>query len=225
MNTLSIPSCCRHISRKHRLIPAIRHILALGGLWLVFGGQVQSAIVEGSEPKDYPPSPEKHVVSIKREAANPVQKKMIAAAEAAIPNEEALREALDGKELSKDEVQWWHEEKLGIRIPFAITGAAVEYYRNLVEGYGKQAFKRYMEPSSKLEYRADVAFHQNFGHEGKTFKDVYVVTLKLTFSERFAATTTEAMNFEKQRTVILDANGAVLAISGDGPTEAPVIAI
>lgn len=64
----------------------------------------------------------------------------------------------DGKPLAKDEVQWWHEEKLGIRISFA-------------------------------------------------------------------ATATEALEFEKRRIVILDTNGDVMAVDGDGPTEAPMMAI
>jgi hypothetical protein len=33
------------------------------------------------------------------------------------------------------------------------------------------------------------------------------------------------MQFEKERVVILDANAKVLHISGDGPTEVPVMAI
>ena len=33
------------------------------------------------------------------------------------------------------------------------------------------------------------------------------------------------MQFEKERVVILDAKGKVLHISGDGPTEVPVLAI
>jgi hypothetical protein len=150
---------------------------------------------------------------------------MIAAAEAAIPDRQALQKALGDQPMAKDEVQWWHQEQLGVRIPFAITGAAVEYFKKLVEGYQKQDFKRYSEPSSKLDYQAGVVFHKSFEHEGKTFTDVHVVTLKISFSEHFAATVTEGMSFEKQRIVILDAKGTVLAVSGDGPTEVPVMAV
>ncbi|MFZ9937578.1 MAG: hypothetical protein ACO3JG_11060 [Luteolibacter sp.] len=192
----------------------------------LFAGWGHAAIIEGTEPKEYPPDAGKHLVEIRREAANGVQEKMIAAAEAAIPDEEALRKAMgDGQPLAKDEVQWWHEEKLGIRIPFAITGDAVAYYKSLVEGYGKRSFKRYMQPSSKLEYHASAAFHAEFEHGGRKFKDVHVVTLKLRFAQSFAATTTEALEFEKRRTVILDTNGDVMAVDGDGPTEAPMLAI
>ena len=52
-----------------------------------------------------------------------------------------------------------------------------------------------------------------------------MVTLKLTFDQNFAATQTEGMHFEKKRVVVLDGKGKVLHISGDGPTEVPILAI
>jgi hypothetical protein len=45
------------------------------------------------------------------------------------------------------------------------------------------------------------------------------------FSENFAATTTEAMNFSKQRVIVFDKDSKALYISGDGETQAPVMAI
>ena len=93
------------------------------------------------------------------------------------------------------------------------------------EKYGKQEFKRHIEPSSRLEYHAGVKFHKEFNLDDRIFNNVHVVTLKLTFAQNFAATQTEGMNFEKVRTVILDAGGKVLHLSGDGPTEVPILAI
>jgi len=153
------------------------------------------------------------------------QAKMIAAAEAAMPDAAALRKAIGEGPAPKDESQWWCRETLGIRIPFAVTGDAVAYYEKLVEGWRKQELERYMEPSSSLDYQASAAFHPEFEHDGRKFKDVHVVTLKLSFSQRFAATGTEGMEFQKERTVVLDAAGKVLAITGDGATEAMVMAI
>ena len=195
------------------------------GLLLFLGGTAFPAMLPGAKPKDFPANPAKHVIHIQRDAADDAQKKMIALAESTAPDADALIKAADGQALAKDEVRWWHGETLGIRIPYAVTGASVEYYKKLVEGYQKQAFKRYIEPSSRLDYHASVVFQKEFEHQGKAYKDVHVVTLKLSFSQQFAASTTEGMDFEKQRTVILDAKGRVLAISGDGPTEVPVMAI
>lgn len=195
------------------------------GLGFVLASPARSSVAEGSQPRDWPANPAKHVIQIKRDAADAVRKKMIAAAEAAVPDQKALSGALAEIPLSNDGKQWWHQEQLGIRIPFAVTGAAVDYYSKLIEGWQKQAFKRYSEPFSRLDYHATAEFHENYGHEGRKFVKVHVVTLKLAFSENFAATATEGLSFEKMRTVILDGDGKVLAVSGDGPTEAAVLAI
>lgn len=164
---------------------------------------------------------------------------MIAAAEAVQPSKEALRKAAEGRDrndslglvrtketpLPAGDKVWWYQEQLGIRIPFAITADAVAYYSDLVVAYGKQALNRYTQPSSRLDYHAGVKFHKEFKLDDQTFNDVHVVTLKLVFSQNFVATQTEGMHFEKERVVILDPEGKVLRISGDGPTEVPVLAI
>ena len=219
--------CFRRLVRpaRRRGSPVPCHWLALFGLLLILTAVARAAMLPGAELKEFPANPETHVIQIRRNAATDLEKKMIAAAEAAIPDKQALLKALGDQPMTGDKAQWWHQEQLGVRIPFAVTGAAVEYFQKLVEGYQKQAFKRYSEPDSKLDYQAGVAFHKSFEHQGKTFKDVHVVTLKLSFSEHFAATVTEGMSFEKQRVVILDAKGTVLAVSGDGPTEVPVMAV
>lgn len=211
-------------------------VLALG---LALPRPATAAVLEGSQPKEWPANPAKHQVVISRTAADAKQTAMIAAAEAAQPSKEILRQAAEASDRNDapglvkpqeakvpagDKV-WWYKEELGIRIPCAITAEAVAYYSDLVGKYGKQNLKRYMEPSSRLDYAAGVKFHQEFKLGDKTFKDVHVVTLKLTFSQNFAATTTEGMRFEKERVVVLDAAGKVLLVTGDGPTEVPILAI
>jgi hypothetical protein len=184
-----------------------------------------AAVEPDSKPKDWPANPAKHQVVIRRDAADKQQSAMIAAAEAAQPSKEALKQAAGEATVPAGEKVWWYKEELGIRIPCAITADAVAYYSDLVGKYGKQVLKRYAEPSSRLDYHAGVRFHKEFKLGDKTFNDVHVVTLKLTFSQNFTATMTEGMRFEKERVVILDASGKVLHISGDGPTEVPILAI
>ena len=195
--------------------------------------------VPGFEPKEWPANPAKHQINVRREAADKKQSALIAAAEAAQPSKETLRQALeapdrddplglarpkDAKVPVGDKV-WWYKEQLGIRIPCAITADAVAYYSDLVRGYGKQALQRHAEPSSRLDYHASVKFHKEFKLAGKTFTDVHVDTLRLIFDQNFAATATEGMHFQKERMVVLDANGKVLHICGDGPTEVPILAM
>ncbi len=203
---------------------AFRPIAALA-VALALIESVSAAMLPGSEPKNWPPDPEKHQVKIHRNAVEKKQEAMIATAEAALPDNKALSEAAAKENTAVEDKQWWYKMQLGTRIPFAITSDAVEYYRKMVENNGKQVIKAYVQPSSSLNYQAAVAFHKEFTSAEKTFKDVHVVTLKLKVSQNFVTTQTEGMTFTKERVVVLDHEGKVLHITGDGPTEALIMAI
>jgi hypothetical protein len=206
--------------------PVVSHRLFCAfSFWLALCVPSPSAMIEGSKEKNWPANPEKHRVTIRREAADEAQTKMIAAAETARPDAAALRKAIGEGPEPKEATQWWYREELGIRIPFALTTGAVDYFTQKVGEYRKQEFKRHLEPSSSVDYLASVAHHPQFERDGRKFANVHVVTLKLVFMQEFAATGTEGMHFEKVRTVVLDEKGKVLAVYGDGPTEAPVFAI
>ena len=224
--------------RRAASSPAILLTSALMA-WVAFSGPVTAAMLPDSKPKEWLANPAKHQVVIRREATDDKQSAMIAAAESAQPSKEARRKAADARDRNDplglaqpkeakppvgDKV-WWYKEQLGIRIPCAITADAVAYYSELVGKYGKKVFNRYIEPSSRLDYHAGVKFHKEFRLGDQIFTDVHVVILKLTFDQNFAATGTEGMHFQKERVVILDAAGKVLHISGDGPTEVPILAI
>lgn len=196
-------------------------------------------VLPGAMPKDWPANPAKHIVSVHRESVDKQQAAMIALAEATLPSKELLLQAMKagdrndplGLNQPKDaklpagEKVWWYKEQLGIRIPCAITAEAVAYYKDLVNKYGKQAHKRYLEPSSNVNYQASTMFKKEFIIDGKTFKDVNVITLKLAFNQSFCASGTEGMHIKKERIVIVDNAGKVLHISGDGPTAVPIFAI
>jgi hypothetical protein len=227
-------------SRFGPLLPSVASLLTVTLLaWAALFGAAKADIKPDSQPKKWLANPAKHQVVIRRETTDNQKSNLIAAAEAAQPSKETLRLAAEARDRNdplglaqpKDakapvgDKVWWYKEQLGIRIPCAITTDAVAYYSDLVRKYGSQAFQRYTEPSSRLDYRAGVKFHKEFKLGDQTFHDVHVVTLKLTFDQNFAATATEGMHFEKERMVILDAGSKVLHIAGDGPTEVPILAI
>ena len=216
------------ILRNHPASPAdadpFGRLLALAVLWLALAALLHAAMLPGSKPKKWPANPARHTVTIDRKAADPKEAALITAAEAAVPDAAALKKAIGDGPAPEDASQWWCGETLGIRIPFALTGDAVRYYSALVEGYRKQELERYSEPSSSVGYHATVERHAEFELDGKAYKDVQVVTLKLAFSQHFAATVTEGMDFQKQRTAVFDASGKLLALSGDGATQAAVMA-
>jgi hypothetical protein len=199
-------------------------VLFLAALFLI--EPARAAVADGSAPKQWPANAQKHQVQIRREAADESLRAAITAAEALPPSAEAAPPP-PAPDASKPAgpANWWDSEKLGIRIPVAVTADAVAYYEKLVAGYARQPYTRYVEPSSRLDYVATAAFHASYTHANRTFTNVRVVTLKLTFSQNFASTQTEGMHFTKERTVVLDADGKPLLILGDGPTDVPVLAI
>jgi hypothetical protein len=199
------------------------------GIFGIFGnfghGSAVAAVVAGAQPKDWPADAESHVVEIQREAADEKEGQLIAAAEAVAPVPEAVRAAMGEGAGEVEEGQWWMGESLNVRLPFALTGEAVAYYAGLVEGFRELELKRFTKPGSHFGYRASVRATGLLELDGKTFVDVYVVTMTMKFNQSFVTTTTEAMDFEKERVVVLDQDGKVLHVSGDGPTEAMVLAI
>lgn len=219
--------------KNHRfpaiLVPApratVRRLTFVSALWLAALAGAPAAMVPGAEPKEWPANPEKHQVTIRRVAGNETEAKMIAAAEAAYPAKAEVLAAAKPEAVPRGDKLWWNKEELGIKIPYALTAEAVAYFKGLVEGYGKQALKRYIQPRSQLSYEASARFHKDYEHGGKTYHGVHVVTLKMSFSEDFTATMTEGLMFRKERVVILDGEGKVLRIEGDGDTETPIVAI
>ena len=210
--------------------------------WSVLCGPAMPAVLapkEGEEagPKVWPVDATKHVVVIKRDATDAKQTAMITAAESAQADKEVLRKAVEARnpndpvdpaqakqaKVPEGDKVWWYQEQLGIRIPCAVTGDAIRYYADLVTKNATKQFKSYAMPSSRLDYHAIAQFHKEFKVNDKTFANVNVVTLVLIFSANFTAEATSGMQFEKIRIVILDAANKVLHISGDGPTEVPIM--
>jgi len=194
-------------------------------LWITGTITVPASVLEGSKPKEWAASPDRHQVIIQRTAANDTEKQMIAAAEAAYPAKSEVVAAGKMEPAPAEDKLWWYKEMLGIRIPYAITTGAIEYYSGLVESYKKKALTRYAQPSSKFSYAASASFKESYTQSGKSFSRVYVVKMKLFFEEFFVATQTEGIHFSKEREVILDTNGKVLQITGDGETEVPMLAM
>lgn len=187
----------------------------------------KAALLAGTEPKEWPSDPSRHVVKIERIAQNEAESALITAAENFAPEEKPLLAAAQKQDEAAKLVakQWWYYEALSVKIPFALTADAVSYYTDLVNGFGKQKLTRYSAPGSHFHYQARVSKQETFELDGKTFTKVSVVTLSLSFSQQFVTTLTEGMDIAKTRTVVFDAAGKVIHCSGDGETEVPIMAI
>ena len=187
------------------------HLWAAAGIIaLLFSmGCMMADIVPGSVPKDWAANPKRHVVNLKRMPDNEAALKTITIAENARSGTNA----------------WASGTQLGIQLPFALTRPALDYYEGLIRGYQKRSWKTYIEPRSLMDYSAVVSHHEVFERDGKTFRDIEVVEMKLAFHADFTQEGTQGVHFIKTRTVVLDRKGRVLAVFGDGQTEAPVLAI
>lgn len=205
---------------------ALAGLLVLAGLAdPVFARRAITAEAGREGPKEWPANTNRHTVTILRTASDDAGRALIVRAEGLQPDRAELDTAAGDVSLPREGKVWWFREQFGIRLPYAVTGDAVTYYTGLVTGYGKTRMKRYAEPSSALKYTAAVKRHERFELDGKSWQNVDVVTLKLEFRQSFCATGTEAFGFTKERTVVFDARGKVLHVSGDGVTDVPVMAI
>lgn len=170
---------------------------------------LDASVVPGSVPKDWPANPKRHVITLKRTPDDESALKKIALAETAPSGTNS----------------WSRGAQLGIPLPYSLTRKALEHYEGLVRGYQKRSWKTYVEPRSQMEYTAELSHQATFERDGRSFRDVDVVEMKLLFQAEFTQEGTQGVHFMKTRTVVLDRKGVVLAVFGDGPTEAPVLAI
>jgi hypothetical protein len=166
--------------------------------------QADCAMLPGSEPKDWPANPDKHVISITRETANETEAKMITAAEKTKPETGVWWITKDGEPVLT----------CRLKTPHAITKDALDYYSGKIMEYRNTAFRSYSEPSSRLNYKATVARHDKYTLNGKEYQNVYVVKMEMQFSIAFVYGT-EGTDFSKTRTVVLNADGVSQAIDGD----------
>jgi hypothetical protein len=220
------PLSSRRLPGVMRWWMALLGVLVLAGVAdPVFARRAITADAGREGPKEWPANTNKHTVVMVRSASDDAGRQLIARAEGLQPDRAELVKAAGDLPLPREGKVWWCREQFGIRIPYAVTGDAVTYYAGLVTGYGKTRMKRYAEPSSALKYTATVKRHERFELDSKNWQNVDVVTLKLEFRQSFCASGTEAFGFTKERTVIFDADGRLLHVSGDGVTDVPVMAI
>lgn len=202
---------------------SIRILAAILPVVLALPGH--GAMRAGSRPKEWPASPERHKITIQREAADENEKKLIAAAEKSLPDAAALAKSVikDESGLAKPQAgAWWNKEILGIRIPYALTADAVQYYSDLVKDYGQQKLVRFTQPSSGFTYQAKVSKHAAYEIDGKSLENVTVVTMTMKFHQNFVASVADGFQFGKSRIVVFDKDGKILHVKGDGDTEVPV---
>lgn len=162
-------------------------------------------------------------ITIVREYGNPQEAKLIQLAESTYPGRDdvlaAAQSAWVRKAVLPAEQLWWYDSFDDVRIPYAVTGDALRYYRDLTLAFRGGDFSgsnNIPMLNSNLDYKATVKHHESYTAGGKAFQDVTLVSLTLTWGQYCGSEC--AMYFKKEREVVFDRSGKILAVLFDGKT-------
>jgi hypothetical protein len=166
------------------------------------------------------------VATVRRDFRNDLEGRLLRVAEETYPSTKAVASVADRfpdrGALLKERRLWWYGDFDGVRLPYAVTMDAVRYYLELTQALGRG------EPShgirmkrSKFVYLASISpGPQTFSCGREVFHEVYVVKMRLDWSDYCGSTC--ACGFNLDRTVVLRADGKVVCVLGD---KRPVVAV
>lgn len=121
---------------------------------------------------------------------------------------------------------WWRDNFDGIKIPYCLTKSAVNYYTELIEAFRKSDQKKFGVRSqnfAEFHYVAEIRPKLIYERDGYVFRDsnkLFVVTMTMEWESRCGNLC--GLKFTKERIVIIDSSGKVLAVFGDGPAKTRV---
>lgn len=154
--------------------------------------------------------------TIERTFATPEEAALIDIAEHACPARDTVLAvaALDQRAMLEAEAGdgclWWYDffdgEDSDWRVPYAITSDAIDYYKSRIDLFVQGGAAA---PYAYLDYSATIAFQSNFTAGEKQYGDVYLVDMSMYYSEN-------RVFLGKHRSVVITAEGEVLAVFGDG---------
>ena len=162
-------------------------------------------------------------VHIVRDVAGPQQAALLRAAEALDPPREdvlaliASRPRFSVREVPPDGPLWWFSAFDGVRIAYAVTDDALAYYAAMAKAFADGDFSATSGiemTKGGLQYEAGVTHEERLERDGRSFENVDVVRMTLRWFQYCGGEC--AMGFSKERVVVFDASGEVLALFGDG---------
>ena len=162
-----------------------------------------------------------YVATVHREFRNPLEERLLGVAEGIYPPAKAVVSVADNhaerSKLLREERLWWFGDFDGVRLPFAVTMDAVHYYLKLTQTFGRgDRTPPHQIPmiASKFSYTATVSpGPRNYTRGGRTFRDVYVVEMKLSWWDYCGSLC--ACGFDLDRTVLFLPDGTLVCVFGD----------
>lgn len=153
-------------------------------------------------------------VNTSRKFANKEEERLLKIAEVVYPTAEEKQTKCAKLILGNpSNVNWACGSFDNVLVPYAITKSAVIYYLKMTDDFRKGKSKM---KTSALNYSAEIKFQPSYEIKEEKFTDVYVVSMKLGWSNVCGDLC--ALIFSKDRTVVLDKNGKILFVDGDGET-------
>jgi hypothetical protein len=179
------------------------------GYRIVAGDQRLDLTLQQDSPSAF------HAVVV-REPGSEQDEPRLRLAESLYPAPEAIaRPSTCAADLSSDE-PWW--TGCDPRVPFALTASAVRFYLDQIAAFrrGQQPSRGRPLRSGAMRYEAIGSWESDVVIEDRSYRDVYVARLNLTWHVNCGELCGWA--FSKQRIVVISRSGDVLAVVGDGRT-------
>jgi hypothetical protein len=159
--------------------------------------------------------------SIRRDAAGPLEARLMGIAESCYPPRATLIEkaVAEGHEIGPDSAGaslWWADGTGVRRVPYAVTAGALWYYLGLTETLREPEVRVPGAPAlfhSRFAYRGSVEPREIHRVGDREWRQVFVARLELEWSYDDG---TFAPSITAWRTVVLTPEGQVLFVEGDG---------
>lgn len=164
--------------------------------------------------------------SIERISASDFESDLIDQAEKYYPPREDVVSAAEWSGMEIPETKYWYYSNFdGVKIPFAITEDAINYYSDLIDEFNENPDDVFFYMAS-FEYKAEVIFYENYvspeadsqgqATEPESFDSVYVIKMTLVWEDYCGSLCAAWIN--KNRIVVFNESGELLKVYLDGVT-------
>jgi hypothetical protein len=167
-------------------------------------------------------------VLIKREYGSPEEERLLAKAESVYKNPQAVEPELlrqwryiadDYSVLPEGEPKWWTGRSDGTLATELVTTGAVLYYYNLSQDFRNNAGRlkdgSFQFIGSTLKYEASIKKMDVYERAGRSFSDVYVANMTLTWGQVCGGLC--GSGFTRNKIVVMGTSGEILEMFLDDP--------
>jgi hypothetical protein len=199
----------------------MKHLIILFSILLLAGCNSE---VNNLDEELQPPKRE-FTKNIERVFSNEFEQNLISSAESFYPPRDSVLNAAESwfRDLIPDTNYWFYDSFDGIRIPYAITIDAINYYSDFIDTLN--AGLKSIIYKAVFKYKAEITYYTSYTFEGVdplteiplpiiSFEDVYVVEMNLSWDHYCGMEC--GLYIKHKRIVVLNSQGELLQIFYDG---------